>query len=156
VLTNSFVEDVSLPLDRMFLPLRDTAWALVFGSMWQGFSTRFDTILKDLAYHGELLDKEAATADISNAVTHHDQEIRKWEQQEQEWTAVKIHTVLTWLGEDEHPPADILEEHSRDCHASSCEWFIQHKRTQLWLGNNAQSTLLWLHGKPGAGQSPCL
>ncbi|EUC41875.1 hypothetical protein COCMIDRAFT_57997, partial [Bipolaris oryzae ATCC 44560] len=33
----------------------------------------------------------------------------------------------------------------------SCEWFVQHKETQLWLGDSAKNSLLWLCGKPGAG-----
>lgn len=58
--------------------------------MWAGFESRFDTILKNLAYHTELADKEAAAADISEAIRRSKSNEEKWEQQEREWNAVSI------------------------------------------------------------------
>jgi hypothetical protein len=56
--------------------------------MWAGFEFRFDGILKNLAYHSELADKEAAAADIAEAVQRSKVDDEKWEQQEREWNAV--------------------------------------------------------------------
>jgi hypothetical protein len=58
--------------------------------MWAGFESRFNGILKNLAYHSELADKEAAAADIAEAVRHSKADDESWEQQEREWTAVSI------------------------------------------------------------------
>jgi hypothetical protein len=121
--------------------------------MWAGFESRFETILKNLAYHSELADKEAVAADISNAVMRNEEESKRWEQQEREWVASKTHTVLVWLGTNDPLPDDVLDRHLRDCLPTSCDWFVQHSRTQLWLKDNAQNSLFWLYGKPGAGQS---
>jgi hypothetical protein len=63
----------------------------------------------------------------------------------------KIQKVLAWLGTDDILPADILERRIRGCLPGSCDWFAQHKATQLWLGDSAKNPLLWLCGKPGAG-----
>ena len=59
--------------------------------MWAGFESRFNGILKDLAYHSELADKEAAAADIAEAVRRSKADNAKWDQQEREWRAVSIH-----------------------------------------------------------------
>jgi hypothetical protein len=63
----------------------------------------------------------------------------------------KIQKVLGWLGTDDTLPADILERRIRGYLPGSCDWFAQHKATQLWLGDSAKNPLLWLCGKPGAG-----
>jgi len=59
--------------------------------MWAGFESRFDGILKNLAYHTELADKEAVAADIAESVRRSKADDESWEQQEREWTAVSIH-----------------------------------------------------------------
>jgi len=119
--------------------------------MWAGFETRFDGILRNLAYHSELLDKEAAAAEISKAVGYYKVEAENWERQEHEWEAVKYQAVLTWLGTSGTLPADTLDQHILGCLPNSCDWFIQHSKTQLWLGDSTKNALLWLYGKPGAG-----
>jgi hypothetical protein len=58
--------------------------------MWVGFESRFNGILKNLAYHGDLADKEAAAADISEAVRRSKANDENWEHQEREWNAVSI------------------------------------------------------------------
>lgn len=121
--------------------------------MWAGFETRFSTILRRLAYHGELMDKEATAVDISDAVKRNKEEDEKWSQQESEWQATKVRTVLSWLGANDSLPEDALERHTQNCLPSSCDWFIQHRKTQLWLKDGTENVLIWLNGKPGAGQS---
>lgn len=64
----------------------------------------------------------------------------------------KIQRVLAWLGTSDTLPADILDRHLRDYLPGSCDWFVQHKSTQLWLGDSKKTSLLWLCGKPGAGK----
>jgi hypothetical protein len=120
--------------------------------MWAGFESRFSRILQNLAYHSELLDKEAVAADISNAIRRHKEDSAKWEQQEREWEALKLQTVLSWLGTSEDIPADTLDRYLRDCLPGSCDWFVQHNKTQSWLEDSSKNALLWLYGKPGAGK----
>lgn len=102
------------------------------------------------------MDKEAAAVDISAALEHNKQEAEKWEWQEREWLAYKIKMVLSWLETRGTLPQDILQRHNDACLPGSCDWFIKHDQTQLWLKDGAQKMLLWLNGKPGAGQSRCV
>ncbi|KAH3951684.1 hypothetical protein HBI56_079460 [Parastagonospora nodorum] len=138
---------------RAYKLVKRKSWAIYFGSMWAGFESRFDTILKNLAYHTDLADKEAAAADISEAVRRSKSNEEKWEQQEREWNAIKVREVLAWLETEATPPARTLERHLKGCLPDSCDWFVKHKTTQLWLGTSAKNPLVWLYGKPGAGKS---
>ena len=63
----------------------------------------------------------------------------------------KVHKVLGWLETNDTMPADILERHLQNYLPDSCDWFVQHKETQLWLKDVMKNPLLWLCGKPGAG-----
>jgi len=58
--------------------------------MWLGFESRFNEILKSLAYHSDLADKEAAAADIAEAIRRSKADDERWERQENEWNAVSI------------------------------------------------------------------
>ncbi|KAI4613948.1 hypothetical protein J4E80_006636 [Alternaria sp. BMP 0032] len=138
---------------RAYKFVRRKSWSIFFSSTWAGFESRFSGILNDLAYHTELADKEAAAADIAESVRRSKADDENWEQQEREWTAVKIQKVLAWLGTTDTLPANLLDWHLRDYLPRSCDWFIQHKATELWLGDSAKIPLLWLCGKPGAGKS---
>ncbi|CAN9080448.1 unnamed protein product [Alternaria alternata] len=131
---------------RAYKFVRRRSWAIFFGSMWAGFESRFNGLLKNLTYHSELVDKEASAADIAEAFRRSKINDEKWEQQEREWNS----TVLGWLETSDTMPADILEHHLQDCLPNSCDWFVQHEETQLWLEDATKNPLLWLCGKPGA------
>jgi len=122
--------------------------------MWDGFESRFGDILRSLANHSELVDKEAVAVNIVDAVARSKEDVDRWEQQEREWQALKVRAVLSWLAADDTPPEDTLERHTRDCLPGSCDWFIQHPKIQPWLKDSAENAILWLYGKPGAGRSP--
>ncbi|CAN9085629.1 unnamed protein product [Alternaria alternata] len=138
---------------RAYKFVRRRSWAIFFGSMWAGFESRFNGLLKNLTYHSELVDKEASAADIAEAFRRSKINDEKWEQQEREWNSAKVQTVLGWLETSDTMPADILEHHLQDCLPNSCDWFVQHEETQLWLEDATKNPLLWLCGKPGAGKS---
>ncbi|CAN9372932.1 unnamed protein product [Alternaria alternata] len=138
---------------RAYKFVRQRSWAVFFGSMWLGFESRFNEILKSLAYHSDLADKEAAAADIAEAIRRSKADDERWERQENEWNAAKVQKVLAWLGTSDTSPADLLERHIHNCLPGSCDWFIKHNATQLWLGDSTKNPFLWLCGKPGAGKS---
>ncbi|RYN19214.1 hypothetical protein AA0119_g12858 [Alternaria tenuissima] len=138
---------------RAYKFVRQRSWAVFFGSMWLGFESRFNEISKSLAYHSDLADKEAAAADIAEAIRRSKADDERWERQENEWNAAKVQKVLAWLGTSDTSPADLFERHIHNCLPGSCDWFIKHNATQLWLGDSTKNPFLWLCGKPGAGKS---
>ncbi|KAF2728956.1 ankyrin [Polyplosphaeria fusca] len=138
---------------RAYKFVRRNAWANFFTSIWSGFESRFGAILSNLAYHRELVDKEAIAVDIADAVTRSRLDEERWEKQEREWRAQKIRTVLSWLSTDDTPPENVLEKHVNECIPGSCDWFLDHNKTKSWLRDGASHAFLWLYGKPGAGKS---
>lgn len=121
--------------------------------MWANFTPRFDSILSDLAYHSELLGEETTTVDFSEAVSRSRQERQRWERHEREQQFSKLQSVLSWLGSDDIPLEDELEKLLRDGLPGSCDWILQHPEIQSWWKSGAENRLVWLYGKPGAGQS---
>lgn len=121
--------------------------------MWARFETRFDGILQRLAYHSDLLDKEAFTINVSEAVRHNQEEAARWEQEEAEWEAFKLRDVLSWLRINESSPEHTLKRHCQDSLPDSCDWFIQQDKIQLWQKHGIENALVWVTGKPGAGTS---
>ena len=129
-----------------------TAWNLFFSSMWGQFESRFDSILASLAHHSELVDKEAMAVDISEAMERRQRDAEMWEKQELEWRATKLHVVMNWLGFNGRAPEDELDKLLQGCLPDSCNWLVDHAKTQLWLKDGPTNALMWLHGKPGAGR----
>jgi hypothetical protein len=120
--------------------------------MWAGFETRFSAILERLAYHSDLLEKEANAIDISEAVKRHNENTEWWEKQEREWHAVKVRDVLLWLRTNESSPEETFDRHCRDSLPDSCDWFVQQDKIRLWQKDGTENALVWVTGKPGAGQ----
>jgi len=129
----------------------ETAWKLFFATLWGHFESRFDSILASLARHSELLDKESIAVNISEAVDHRRRSTEQWEKQDKEWHATKLQAVLRWLRVDGTAPGDEIGKRSRDCVLDSCDWLIKHPKIELWRQDKPNNTLVWLHGKPGAG-----
>ncbi|KAI4607631.1 hypothetical protein J4E83_009528 [Alternaria metachromatica] len=67
---------------RAYKFVKRKSWSIFFSSMWAGFESRFNGIMKNLAYHTELADKEAAAADIAESVRRSKADDENWEQQE--------------------------------------------------------------------------
>ena len=63
--------------------------------MWARFETRFTAILQSLAYHSDLLDREAVSINVSEEVKYNQEQTQRWEQQEAEWHNLKIRDVLS-------------------------------------------------------------
>jgi hypothetical protein len=119
--------------------------------MWAGFETRFNTILQNLAYHRDLLDKEAIAIDISEAFKRHKEFGEKWAQEEREWHAAKVRNVLEWLRSNESSPEETHERHCQHSLPNSCDWFVQQDDIRVWQGDGSKNAVVWLTGKPGAG-----
>lgn len=119
--------------------------------MWGNFDSRFNSILARLAHHSELVDKEAAAVNISEAIERRTLDSQRWDNQEFEWRAVKLHAVMSWLGFNGAPAEDELDKLSRECLRGSCDWIVHNANVKLWLASGKSNKLVWLHGKPGAG-----
>ncbi|KAH7068353.1 hypothetical protein BKA63DRAFT_112495 [Paraphoma chrysanthemicola] len=133
--------------------VRKRSWKILFGSTWARFETRFGGILQRLAYHSDLLDREAYAINISETLSHNNEELLRWERQDTELEAFKRHRVFSWLRMDESSPEHTLSKHCDDSLPTSCDWFMNQDKMQLWQNDGSENALVWITGKPGAGKS---
>ncbi|KAF2994830.1 hypothetical protein E8E13_002953 [Curvularia kusanoi] len=129
------------------------SWAILFGSTWARFETRFTGILERLAYHSDLLDREAYAINISETLRHSGDQARRWEQEDAELEASKYHTVLTWLKMNETSQDYIFRKHCDGSISDSSDWFINQDKMQRWKSDRSENAWVWITGKPGAGKS---
>lgn len=129
------------------------AWAILFGSTWARFETRFSGILERLAYHSDLLDREAYAINISEILRHSGDQARRWEQEDAELDASKYHTVLSWLKMNEPSQDYIFRKHCDGSISDSSDWFLNQDKMQRWKSDCSENALVWITGKPGAGMS---
>jgi hypothetical protein len=121
--------------------------------MWANFDTRFRAILANLAYHSDLIDKEAISIDIAASSKRREEDVERFEKQEREWKDAKLNATLSWLGFGSHFVDDKVDDLTRDCLPGTCDWLFEHPKIKPWLQDQNQCAVVWLHGKPGAGQS---
>jgi hypothetical protein len=152
--TNSSEKDVGLPRHGSNTVTADLtiAWSFFFSSMWDNFDSRFKSILADLAYHSDLVEKEAIAIDIAASSKHQKEDAERFEKQEKEWKHAKLNAALSWLGFGSHFVDPKLDTLIRDCSPGSCEWLMQHPKIEPWLQDQDPCSIVWLHGKPGAGE----
>ena len=139
----------------------------MFDSLWKTFNLRFQGILENLRKHRDLIDAEANAINIAEAKalrsTQLDQ-FRRWrmdrayeiEKVERERLASQIREVVAWLGANEGQE-DTFAKFSKACDASDSHWFLKESFILSWLGQGGRDdSVIWLNGKPGAGQSALL
>jgi hypothetical protein len=119
--------------------------------MWDNFDSRFKSILANLAYHSDLVDKEAVSFDIVASANHRKEDLERFKKQKREWKNAKLNATLSWLGFSSQVVDYKLDKLTRSCSQESCEWLLKHPKVIPWLDNKDKSSVVWLHGKPGAG-----
>ena len=136
------------------------AWAIMFESLWRTFRSRFETILESLRRHRDLIDREAAAIDITQAKewrTQQMREIRQWRTEraehldklEKDRLASQVREAIAWFGARDEQD-DEFNRVSDAC--TSKHWALDDPKVLLWLEQSRYNTTLWLNGKPGAGR----
>ena len=119
--------------------------------MWANFDSRFNSLLSNIAYHSDLADRWANTANNVQAIERRREDLKRFEKQEKEWQASRLRAVLSWLGFSTHVLQDEVDNFIRERIPGSCDWLIERPETKLWLADDESNGLIWLHGKLGAG-----
>ena len=145
----------------------EPAWKIVFDSLWKTFNLRFQGILENLRKHRDLIDAEANAINIAEAKILRNTQMdhfRRWradqayeiEKIERERLASQIRETVAWLGANEGQE-DMFAKFSKACDASDSHWFLKDSSIISWLGRHGRDdSVIWLNGKPGAGQSVLL
>ena len=150
----------SAPLYPIPLTEAIAAWKIVFESLWRTFKSRFETILESLRRHRDLIDREAAAIDITQAKEWRAQQmrdIRQWraeraeylEKSEKDRLTTQVREAVAWLGARDEQDNE-LNRVSDAC--DSKHWALEDPKVLLWLDQSRYHSTLWLNGKPGAGK----
>ncbi len=125
---------------------------MFFESAWGQFDRRFKTILDDLARHTELVDKEANAIAIFEASEWRKRCLDELALRENEKSASDLRAVLAWLESSNLNQEDDLDARVNNCHPGSCDWVFQHAKIKAWKSQQRHNQVVWLNGKPGAGE----
>lgn len=120
--------------------------------MWAGFDSRFKSILERMDYHRRLINQEANSLHIVEARSWRRRQIEDQEKIERDRRAAQLHYVMTWLRVSGDPQDDKLSRVLDNYLPGSCDWIFDCRETQAWLKDRPSSGVMWLHGKPGAGE----
>jgi len=126
-------------------------WRIFFSTLWGKAERRFKVILDGLAENCELVETEAKTADIVEASSFRVKIKEQMREQENERTVTRLQSALAWLdAKDEEQESELDRLHSR-IFEHSCDWIQRHKEAKAWMSMRGSQPILWLIGKPGAG-----
>ena len=125
---------------------------------------RFQGILESLRKHRDLIDAEANAIGLAEAKAWRSTQldyIRQWradraydtERMERERLDSQTRAALSWFGANEDQE-NIFAKTSRACDGSDNHWILKEPIITSWLDQGARDhSVIWLNGKPGAGES---
>jgi hypothetical protein len=139
-------------------------WHILFVSLWKDFRARFSGIIESLKAQRDFVDREAMSLHIVEAknsqatLQNEIQQRQKFSNEmldvtEKNLKIAQLHHSVAWLGVDDKLQEIELEKHSHRRHPETCQWLISESKIKAWIENNTKSPLLWMNGKPGAGQA---
>ncbi len=138
------------------------AWKMVFDSLWKSFNLRFQGILEGLRKHRDLIDAEANVISITEAKSWRSEQIgqiNQWrliqadeiDKAERERLASQTREAVAWLNAGEEQE-NRLTKLLRAYNGTSDHWALKEATVLLWIGQGRDPSIVWLNGKPGAGE----
>lgn len=140
--------------------------------MWKNFETRFRSLLSSLNQHRQLIAHQAEAIHYqqyqqdSQAIFNHIQQyeqdrirnIENRERQEESEAQKKYLEVLQWFSAADTTMSDQEEfTRIRREYPGSGDWILKKEKIRNWQEDDTPtSSILWLNGKPGAGNSPVI
>lgn len=109
------------------------------------------------------MDKEAASFDIvegKEARVRQQEEVLQRQKRDLEILerdkaaerVVQLQHSLEWLSNDDKIQEAEKERLSIRRHDQTCEWVTKEPKMKAWLKDDMKQPILWLSGKPGAGE----
>lgn len=112
-----------------------------------------------------MIDQEANAKSIAEAKawrTQQLEQIRQWREEraddldrvERERLAAQVRDAVAWLGvsEEEEVQEDICAKLARTYYGADGHWALRHRTIVSWLDRGQSHSVVWLNGKPGAGE----
>lgn len=112
-----------------------------------------------------MIDQEANAISIGEAKawrTQQLEQIRQWRAEraddldrvERERLAAQVRDAVAWLGasEEQEVGEDLCARLARTCDDAEGHWALRHRTIVSWLDRGQGHSVVWLNGKPGAGE----
>lgn len=129
-------------------------WRRLFDSCWGDFSGRLSTILTNLATNRDLVDREAASFEILESKELRRKLKEDSEKNDKDRRDEYAREVFNWLdlaGRDREQD-DLLDNFQETRVPGTCVWVMDHPKVRTWFDEEDPRGVLWLKGKPGAGE----
>lgn len=160
--------------------MKETHVALkeTFKSFWKDFNRRFEHIIHQLRSYRALIEDEAGIPSspfrnvsleshhIQNHIQHIERNTSEFDKKEIERQTDVYNEVRAWLSYSRNLPehAEVESEHDRYCYdrgqyAGTGDWILSHEKIKKWLSpdvQNSSQSMLWISGRPGAGNVICV
>ncbi|KAK1463675.1 NACHT domain-containing protein [Colletotrichum cuscutae] len=119
------------------------------------FQSVLKAILSHLATNRDLVDREAASFEIVEAMDERKRLMREAAKRENERLDEYARQVFEWLqlGVCDREQEDLLNDFQEARVPETCEWLMRHPEVMTWLDEEDKRQVLWLKGKPGSGKS---
>jgi hypothetical protein len=145
----------------------NTAWHLIFLSLWKDFRARFQGIINTIERHRDLIDKEASSIDMFEDRAARVRMLEDITERQRQTTAIlesndiqkrliQLQSATSWLAVDDKKQEAERIRRSTMRHAGTFGWIVQVSEMISWLKDEDSDPTLWLNGKPGAGMTPLL
>ncbi|KAK1728198.1 uncharacterized protein BDZ83DRAFT_649043 [Colletotrichum acutatum] len=138
------------------IPFLCFAWAPIKLSIVMFIRLHADlAILSRLATNRDLVDREAASFEIVEAMDERERLMREAAKRENERLDEYARQVFEWLqlGVCDREQEDLLNDFQEARVPETCEWLMRHSEVMTWLDEEDKRQVLWLKGKPGSGKS---
>jgi hypothetical protein len=117
--------------------------------VWKDFKTRFQSILDRLRRHRECIESQANLLHFQQYQRDREKLLDDVDRSENDRLLKNYREVLEWIS-----GADTNLDHEAACNArneysGSGHWILEHPKIQNW--KEADASILWLNGIPGAG-----
>ncbi|KIX96919.1 uncharacterized protein Z520_07033 [Fonsecaea multimorphosa CBS 102226] len=149
--------------------LNRSGWRKLFRSAWSDFHAKFDGILRNLRQHRRLIESQFNLLQARQHEAHRIEvlkEIQKWgaklddareslKRREESRRDEQRAAILEWLAagrstRDSHERA----RKAREDYPHTGLWITQNEKVSSWLTDDIpKSSVLWMHGIPGAGKT---
>ncbi|KAF0325303.1 hypothetical protein GQ607_007337 [Colletotrichum asianum] len=154
VLVDVYTDILEIHLE-VYKIVRRSGWRRLFDTCWKDFGLRLKAILSRLATNRDLVDREAASFEIVEAMEERRKSLLEANRKEMERLDEYSRQVFEWLqlGERDREQEDILNDFQEARVQNTCEWLMKHPEIRTWLDEEDKRQVLWLKGKPGSGKS---
>jgi hypothetical protein len=149
----------------------ESVWQRFFKSVWKGFSTDFNGILKNLGRHKDFVrdcmqisyietssdamarveaESAAQYRQYQSDLDHIKKQLASLIKDEEQ---MQVNNIREWLAVESQSPVDHdTYQKIRAEHSTTTNWILDRDIINDWVTSDNPSTpLVWMHGIPGAG-----